>query len=502
MTVNAIRRPVGSRWRIVWTIARRELRDTLRDWRIIFPIVGLTLLFPWLMNWTAQTAVEFVQRQNADIIGERLIPFLLMVVGFFPMSFSLVIALETFVGEKERRSIEPLLSMPITDLELYLGKMIAATALPLIGSILGISVYLAGLQFSIGYVPPADLMVQIFALNVITALVMVSGAVVISSQTTSVRAANLLASFIIIPTALLIQTESIVMFWGNYRALWTIALGLLVVMTLLIRMGVNTFNREEILGREIDELNLRRSLRLARHYFVQPPGTLSVPSRVGEWGSPVRRLASWLARVYRHDLPYLLRHNWMAIAVVVAALVGAWLIGWAYVEKLPLPEGVLALEDLGKQDLQMVTDVSFLPSLTTSGIFWHNARVLLLAALLALISLGVLPVLLLMVPLMMVAFLAGQFAVQGYSALTFVGAFIAPHGIIEIPAAVLATAFALRVGASVTATRGATTVGESVVSGAADLVKVFLFLVVPMLLVAAFVEANVTPHVVLWVYGG
>ena len=135
MTVDVVRRPVQSRWRIVWAIARRELRDTLRDWRIIFPIVGLTLLFPWLMNWTAQTAVEFVQRQNADIIGERLIPFLLMVVGFFPMSFSLVIALETFVGEKERRSIEPLLSMPITDLELYLGKMIAATALPLIVAI-------------------------------------------------------------------------------------------------------------------------------------------------------------------------------------------------------------------------------------------------------------------------------------------------------------------------------------------------------------------------------
>jgi uncharacterized membrane protein SpoIIM required for sporulation len=54
----------------------------------------------------------------------------------------------------------------------------------------------------------------------------------------------------------------------------------------------------------------------------------------------------------------------------------------------------------------------------------------------------------------------------------------------------------------VTATREGTTVGESVVAAAADLVKVFLFLVVPMLLVAAFVEANVTPRVILWVYGG
>jgi ABC-type Na+ efflux pump permease subunit len=231
--------------RRAWIIARRELRDTLRDWRIVSPIILLTLLFPWLMNWTAQLVIDFVQQRGATVIGERLIPFLLMIVGFFPISFSLVVALETFVGEKERRSIEPLLAMPITDLELYLGKVLSATALPLLGSVLGISVYLAGLYWSIGYTPPLELLVQIFVLNIISALVMVSGAVVVSSQTTSVRAANLLASFIIIPMALLIQGESVVMFWGSFDTLWIIALGLLVVMVILVRMGVKTFNREE-----------------------------------------------------------------------------------------------------------------------------------------------------------------------------------------------------------------------------------------------------------------
>ena len=53
-------------------LARRDLRDTLRDWRIVTPIVVLTLAFPWLMNWTAQLAIDFVQRREAAIIGERL----------------------------------------------------------------------------------------------------------------------------------------------------------------------------------------------------------------------------------------------------------------------------------------------------------------------------------------------------------------------------------------------------------------------------------------------
>ena len=109
-------------------ITRRELRDSLRDWRIVAPVLVLTLVFPVLMDFTAGVARAFVLRYGAEnaIIAERLNPFLLMIVGFFPITFSLVIALETFVGEKERSSLEPLLSMPVSDGELYLGKMLAA----------------------------------------------------------------------------------------------------------------------------------------------------------------------------------------------------------------------------------------------------------------------------------------------------------------------------------------------------------------------------------------
>jgi uncharacterized membrane protein SpoIIM required for sporulation/ABC-type transport system involved in multi-copper enzyme maturation permease subunit len=498
---GTIPRTERSSLRMVWIIARRELRDTIRDWRIVTPIVILTLIFPWLMTFTAEVAIDFVQKRDATIIGERLIPFLLMIVGFFPISFSLVIALETFVGEKERRSIEPLLSMPITDLELYLGKMISATALPLLGSILGISVYLSVLYGSIGYLPPPDLLAQIFALNVVTGMVMVAGAVVISSQTTSVRAANLLASFIIIPMALLIQAESIVMFWGNYDALWSIVLALLVVMTIMIRMGTKTFNREGILGREIDELNLRRLGRLLRHFFVAPPRGAAPVQRVPDTASRAVRLLRWLERIYRYDLPYLLRNNRAPMVIVSIFLVVAIVLGWLYVEQYPLPQGLLNPEDLSQQSFDTFSSVEFLPSLTTVGIFWHNLRSLLLAALLAVISLGVLAILLLMVSFSLVGFFAGQIAWLGFNPWLFLAAFILPHGILEIPAAVIATAFALRLGASLTAPREGMTVGEGLVAALADFLKVFVFVVVPMLLVAALIEANLTPEIVLWVYG-
>lgn len=81
-------------------VTRREIRDSLRDWRIVAPIVILTLLFPWIMNASTRIAIAFVEEYNATIIPLRLVPFAVMIVGFFPVSFSLIIALESFVGEK------------------------------------------------------------------------------------------------------------------------------------------------------------------------------------------------------------------------------------------------------------------------------------------------------------------------------------------------------------------------------------------------------------------
>lgn len=102
-------------WQMAWIIARREIRDSFRDWRIILPTIFLTLMFPGLLNFTADRILALAAEYNPDYIADRLYPFLLMVVGFFPASFSLVIALETFVGEKERKSLEPLLAAPLTN---------------------------------------------------------------------------------------------------------------------------------------------------------------------------------------------------------------------------------------------------------------------------------------------------------------------------------------------------------------------------------------------------
>src|SRR5512140_825898 len=128
-----------------WLVAKRELIDQMRDWRILLPMIILTIFFPYLMNVAAKSTVDYVNRFGANLIAERLLPFLILVVGYFPVTVSLVVALEAFVGEKERGTIEPLLTSPMADWQLYLGKLMAGTLVPLTVSYVGISLYMFGL---------------------------------------------------------------------------------------------------------------------------------------------------------------------------------------------------------------------------------------------------------------------------------------------------------------------------------------------------------------------
>ena len=53
----------------VWLVTWRELRDQFRDWRILTPLVILTLGFPFLMNEVARSAVEFVGQYGRHVVN-------------------------------------------------------------------------------------------------------------------------------------------------------------------------------------------------------------------------------------------------------------------------------------------------------------------------------------------------------------------------------------------------------------------------------------------------
>jgi uncharacterized membrane protein SpoIIM required for sporulation/ABC-type transport system involved in multi-copper enzyme maturation permease subunit len=467
-------------------ITRREVRDMFRDWRIIAPIVILTVIFPFLANWGAGRMTRWVGRYDAEIVGDRLIPFLLMIVGFFPISFSLIIALESFVGEKERRSLEPLLSTPVTDTQLYIGKTLSATVPPLVGSILGIAVYLVGVYFNVNWTPPPLLLVQIVLLNVIQAFVMVSGAVVVSSQTTSVRAANLLASFIIIPMAFLIQAEALIMFWANYVALWWIMLGLVVLNVVLVRMGIRIFNREELLGNEIDELNLAAGVK--RWYRLTLARSGDVPRR-----------SAW--RWYREEVIGAVGRMKGAVLAVTISLVAAVFLGIRYTRIYAIPGEVFSTDQWYERFHEALALTGFVGAGGVARVVFQNVRALFLASLLAVFSFGTLAILILMLPVGLIGYLASQMILAGIDPLVPWMA-ILPHSLLELPAAVLAGAAAVRIGASVLTAQEGKTVGQGWVEALADATRLWVMLILPVLLLAAVVEIYLTPLLLRWAASG
>jgi len=485
-----------SQFRRALLVARRELRDSLADWRIVTPVALLTFIFPWVVMYSTQFGIGYAERYDPELVLNRLIPFATMVVGFFPVSFSLVIALESFVGEKERNTLEALLSTPITDGALYVGKLLAALTLPLTGSLVAITIFCFGLPRITGQYVPLDLLVQIVLLAFTLTLGMVAGAVVVSSTTTSVRAANLLSSFIVMPAMMILSFQAFVILWEGREALWYIAAAQALADLGLIRMGVRLFNREELLSRTIDRIDLRRTWRTFWDLFRQEP-------QAARAYRPSARLT--LGRLYRRDIPQIVRRSGGAILLVVIVVLSAFFLGWAYAQVLPLPDGVRESMVTSPEQLReaagQVPTILWAMHVRPWTIFFNNSRSVLLFMLGGLISFGAAAVIPLFATTGIVGFIVGGGFLQGVD-LGVLAALLWPHGILELPAVLIATAVGLRVGAAVLAPPRGFSLGDTLLHGLADFCKVFIFLVLPLLLIAAFVEFYVTPQVLLWVIGG
>lgn len=522
-------------WLQTWTLARREIRDSMRDWRIMIPIFALVLVFPILGNVVAERGISFIGQFGATLITERLLPFIILVVGFFPSTFSLVIGLETFAGEKERRSLEPLLATPLSDAQLYLGKLIASTFLPVIASYVGMTAHVLLTGFRLGWWPPAQILVVAVVLSTTEALVMVTAAVIVSSQSTSVRAANLLSSFIILPMAFLVQWEASLLLFGNYATLWMLALFMVVLDVLLIRLGMRVFNREHLLGRELDSIDLERTWQNFRGAVWPREGAgwllFLLQWELGllfAWRAGWRAVAVLAALSLVEGLIVLWKRRWrnpwpvlrqayrdvgahvrevraeIGITVAVMLLGGLTVGGWA-LQRFPLPPEVLSLspyEDLASLS-EAVAQSGLLEVFSGPAIWANNVRSLFAAAFMGAFSLGIIAQLMLLAPIAIIVYIVPQVGLLGLEPWSFFAVTVLPHGVLELPLAVLATAQALRIGAILLRepARGGGLGGMVVEMG--RFVRLMALVVIPLLFVAAYIEALLTPLLVMrYLFGG
>jgi len=171
-----------------------------------------------------------------------------------PVTGAMAFAGYSLIGEKQGRTLEPLLATPITTAELLIAKGLGAL-LPSLGIMLGaLAVYLAGLlAFSapgvFGAVINTRGALLVLGFGPVAALVALQIAVLVSSRVNDPRTAQQFGALLILP----ITAVFVMQFNGVIRltvpVILVILAALFVLWLLLVLLGVALFEREKILTR-------------------------------------------------------------------------------------------------------------------------------------------------------------------------------------------------------------------------------------------------------------
>jgi hypothetical protein len=268
---------------------------------------------------------------------------------------------------------------------------------------------------------------------------MVAGAVIVSANARTMRAANVMASFIILPMSIVLQVEAGLILVGRGEYLWGFAAAMAVSAIILLRMGLGGFSREALLSRESGTKGRFRRARRAigEAYRQAPTGLRLLRARL------VPILSSLLAFPVGAGLGYL------AAGVVPGKFVG--------------PALTTVLAAAGRPD----------PA---------SLALTVLAGLLAGVTLGLTGYLLTALPGALVGYAA---AVSSWS-LALSGIF--PNGLIEIPVAAIAGGLAIHIGATAIHMEPDGGWTRRLLGAQAELAKALLWLT-PLLAAAALLEA-------------
>jgi sodium transport system permease protein len=137
----------------IFTVAARELLDGWRDRRAVVSAALYSLMGPGVVAMVS-LAVHDNSQQVMSV-------FTLVSVFVGGMS----VAMDSIAGERERRSLVPLLMHPVTRLDLLVGKWLAVAAF----SAAGLALNLTGFPLLFHRVPPPALAVPLIALSLLAA---------------------------------------------------------------------------------------------------------------------------------------------------------------------------------------------------------------------------------------------------------------------------------------------------------------------------------------------
>ncbi|MFH1101033.1 MAG: ABC transporter permease subunit [Methanobacteriota archaeon] len=155
--------------------------------------------------------VSFTKKKPSEILTvlPMLLSMVLMIFIIIPATLPTIIASYSIVGEKNNRTLEPLLATPTTDGELLAGKILSSfiptMASTFLAFTLGVLLLNIVLTPYVGYppLPTITWLLTIFLLSPTACLMSILACVLISSKVSDVRAAQQVGGFVVMPVVVL-----------------------------------------------------------------------------------------------------------------------------------------------------------------------------------------------------------------------------------------------------------------------------------------------------------
>jgi ABC-2 type transport system permease protein len=257
------------------TLIAKEFLDLARNRAAMLPVVLVTLMslvLPFGIAVLVPTMTGRGLGEDADLVHVSaaagahgtlsndaqvqlfLFQQFLMLFLLTPITGAMALAAHAIVGEKQARTLEPLLATPITTYELLTAKVFGALAPTLAISLAGLTLYFGGI---IVFAAPgvaaamasARTVALIFVVAPAAALVSLQAAILISSRVNDARTAQQFGVLIIIPLTAILVAQFTGTIWLSASTLALLGLTLLALWILLTVLSVALFERESILTR-------------------------------------------------------------------------------------------------------------------------------------------------------------------------------------------------------------------------------------------------------------
>ncbi len=247
-------------------ILRKELHEIRRSPVLLASMISLpttTVVVPvalvaYLAHAAPAASVAFIQQiyglgagAPIEVLVRAAATNWLPVFLVMPVFLPILLAAQSIGGERERRTLEPLLATPVSTTAIVVGKSVGAVIPALAITWLSAGVFVGALDALAGHALLPDA-AWAFAVAVLAPLLALFGnavAVAVSARVTDPRAAQNLAAMTVVPLLGLVVAQiagKVHLGLGFYLAL---AAGLAVADVVLVAVAARLFDRERLLTR-------------------------------------------------------------------------------------------------------------------------------------------------------------------------------------------------------------------------------------------------------------